>query len=88
MIGGDCQACFILNNFPKQKQTGARNKSYTRSYPLALVLNYSRYQIRIYEKDLCRECIDPVALLCHHFNDVLKYLRKQSKPQLKPDILI
>jgi hypothetical protein len=39
---------------------------------LALVLEYHDCtKIRIYEKDVCCECVDIVALLRHSFADVL-----------------
>ena len=43
MIGGEHRACFIPPNFPKQKQIENKNKSGTRTHPLALVLDYIRY---------------------------------------------
>jgi hypothetical protein len=39
---------------------------------LALVLKYvGCIKIRIYEKDICCECADPVAVLCYSITDVL-----------------
>ena len=47
-------------------QLNDKNKSGIKKHYLALDLNDDsrRYQIRIYEKDLCYQCADDLAILC------------------------